>query len=196
MEFFFFIFHFRLHLIRGLVLCSATRFPPPGRTSALWAGGPGAALGIWACSSAVLPVWRPGPGSGPGSGSGSGSGSGPGSDSGRGFGSGPGSGCGSASVGGAEGRSGSTRCRCPGLHLWMLSLLPKVPHSGFPRKESMGSNHLLAEELWHLPAVLPSLWESRGSKSWRCPQLCSMGAPAQPQCVHVSAACPLSCPSL
>lgn len=28
MEFFFFIFHFRLHLIRGLVLCSATRFPP------------------------------------------------------------------------------------------------------------------------------------------------------------------------
>lgn len=66
--FFFFIFHFRLHLIRGLVLCSATRFPPPGRTSALWAGGPGAALGIWACSSAVLPAWRPGPGSGPGSG--------------------------------------------------------------------------------------------------------------------------------
>lgn len=147
-------------------------------------------LGLFLCSAACVEAW---PWFWPWLWLGSGS------SSGRGFGSGPGSGCGcgSGSGRGAEGRSGSSRCRCPGLHLWMLSLLPKVPHSGFPRKEAMGSNHLLAEELWHLPAVLPSLWESRGSKSWRCPQLCSMGAPAQPQCVHVSVCPPpVPCPAL
>lgn len=92
---------------------------------------------------------------------------------------------------GAEGCSGSSQCWCPGLHLRVLSLLPQVPHSAFPRSPQVLS------ACWRLPAVLPSLWESRSSKSWRCPLLCSMGAPAQPLCVHVSVCPPpVPCPAL